>query len=97
MPRYLIERIFGEVDEQELQQIGTRSKRLVLDEFPDVTWEHSHVVVDEDGGSRSFCVYTAPDEATVRQHGARLGFHAIGKLYEIGGDVSPEDFPTSSD
>lgn len=93
MPRYLIERIFGELDEEELRDVGARSKRIAVEEFPEVTWEHSHVVVDEDGGSRTFCVYRAPNEEALRGHAEVLGQHEIGRLYEIGGDVSPDDFP----
>lgn len=93
MPRFLIERIFGEVDEAALREVGERSKRIAFEEFPEVVWEHSHVVVDEDGASRTFCVYDAPDERTVRAHAERLGMHRIGRVYEIGGDVSPDDFP----
>lgn len=93
MPRYLIERIFGEVDEQQMRDIGTRSKQIAQREFPDITWEHSHVVVDEDGGARTFCVYRAPSENVLREHAEQLGFHRIGRVYEIGGDVSPDDFP----
>ena len=35
----------------------------------------------------------APNEDRVREHAARLGRHEIRALYEIGGDVSPADFP----
>lgn len=93
MPRFMIERIFGEIDEEFLQEVGERSKRIVFEEFPEVTWEHSHVVVDEDGASRSFCVYGAPDERTLLAHADRLGMHKVRRIYEIGGDVSPDDFP----
>lgn len=93
MPRYLIERIFGEVDEEQLREISTRSKRVLVEKFPEVTWEHSHVVVDEDGGSRTFCVYRAPSVEALRDHAHSVGEHEIGRLYEIGGDVSPDDFP----
>lgn len=93
MPRYLIERIFGEIDEEQLRDIGARSKRIAVEDFPEVTWEHSHVVVDEDGASRTFCIYRAPNVEALRQHASALGGHDIGRLYEIGGDVSPDDFP----
>jgi Protein of unknown function (DUF4242) len=58
------------------------------------TWEHSHVVVDDDGLVRTFCVYAAPDEETVRRHAAALSRHEIVALHEIAGDVTPADFPT---
>jgi hypothetical protein len=92
MPRFLIERTF-EVDENEMPRIGRRSNEVISEQFPDVVWEHSHVVMDEQGKVKTFCVYTAPDEETVRGHAGALGEHQVDHLYEIGGDVTPADFP----
>jgi hypothetical protein len=93
MPRYVIERTY-DVTEDEMPVVATRSKRIAQEQFPGViVWEHSHVVVDADGTLKSFCVYDAPDEATVRKHAELLGNHVVDHVYEIGGDVSPDDFP----
>lgn len=92
MPKFLIERTY-DVDEEGLQEVGLRSKRLAVEQFPEIVWEHSVVVVDEEGTLKSFCFYIAPDEAMVRRHGALMGNHVIDHLYEIGGDVTPDDFP----
>jgi Protein of unknown function (DUF4242) len=92
MPRYLIERTF-EVDENEMARIGRKSNQVISEQFPAVVWEHSHVVMDEEGNVKTYCVYTAPDEATVRAHAAALGEHFVDHVYEIGGDVTPADFP----
>ncbi len=92
MPRYLIERTY-EVGEDELVEVATRSKRIATEQFPDIVWEHSHVVADADGNLKSFCVYVAPDEAVVRRHAELLGQHVVEHVYEIGGDVTPDDFP----
>jgi hypothetical protein len=51
------------------------------------------VVVDSDGTLKSFCVYLAPNEEMVRRHAELLGSHIINHVYEIGGDVTPADFP----
>jgi Protein of unknown function (DUF4242) len=91
MPRYLIERTF-EVDENEMQRVGRRSNEVIA-ELPGVVWEHSHVVMDEAGNVKTYCVYRAPDEETVRKHSASLGEHALDRIYEIAGDVTPADFP----
>jgi hypothetical protein len=91
MPRYLIERTF-EVDESGMPRIGRKSNQVIA-ELPGVVWEHSHVVMDQDGKVKTFCVYQAPDEETVRVHSASLGEHALDRIYEIGGDVTPDDFP----
>ena len=77
----------------EMPAVGRRSKEVAEAEFPEVEWEHSHVVVDDSGTVRTYCVYGAPDEATVRQHADRLGRHEIESLGEIAGDVTPADFP----
>ena len=73
--------------------VGKRSRELVEDEFPQVTWEHSHVVVENDGNVSTYCIYDAPNEGVVRQHSSRLGQHRIEAIHEIAGDVTPADFP----
>lgn len=92
MPRYLILRRF-DVNESAMPVVGRRSRVLVEDEFPEVTWEHSHVVVGDDGLVSTYCIYEAPSEDIVRQHSSRLGQHRIESLSEIVGDVTPADFP----
>jgi len=92
MPRYMIVRSF-DVGESEMPVVGRRSREIVEGEFPEVTWEHSHVVVDDTGLVRTFCIYAAPTEELVRAHSSRLGQHKIDSLDEIVGDVTPADFP----
>ena len=91
MPRYVIERSYT-VNESEVPAVATRSKRLARDHYPEIVWEHSHVVVDRDGSPKSFCVYGAPSEELVREHADRLGDHSVVAVYEIAGDVTPDDF-----
>jgi hypothetical protein len=92
MPRYLVVRKF-DVDDEEMPQVGRRSRVAIEDNFPEIVWEHSHVTVDADGLVRTFCVYDAPDEETVRKHSVVLGQHQIDSIHEIAGDVTPADFP----
>jgi hypothetical protein len=73
--------------------VGRRSREIVEDELTEITWEHSHVIVDDVGNVRTFCVYGAPNEAIVREHSSRLGRHRIDSIDEIVGDVTPADFP----
>lgn len=82
-----------DVAESEMPVVGRRSRAIVETEFPAIVWEHSHVVVDDSGIVRTYCVYDAPDEVTVRQHADQLGDHEIEALGEIAGDVTPADFP----
>lgn len=95
MPRYLIERTFS-VTEGEMPRIGSRSRTLITNEFTNIVWEHSHVVVDGDGNVKTYCVYSAPDENAIREHSAALGEHELNTVFEIAGDVTPEDFPLES-
>jgi hypothetical protein len=92
MPRYLIERTFF-VHEQEMPEVGRRSKEIAAADFPEIVWEHSHVIVDETGGVRTFCIYSAPEKQTVIDHAAALGSHNVDHIHEIAGDVTPADFP----
>lgn len=92
MPKYLIQRMF-EIGMDRMPDIGRRSRQIIEDQFPDVIWHHSHVTVDDDGQVRSFCVYEAPDEEAIHRHSKLLGYHIVDVIYEIAGDVTPEDFP----
>jgi len=92
MTKYLIERKFH-VGEDQMENVGRRSKQLVQEQFPEITWHHSHVVVDESGNVRTYCVYEAPNEEIVRSHATLLGLHDVAGVYEIAGDVTPDDFP----
>ena len=96
MPRFLIERTYT-VDMDTLPEVATRSKALGQHRFPEIVWEHSHVVVDENGTPKSYCVYAAPSEEMVREHAGLLGDHFVEEVYEIAGDVSPDDFPLVDD
>jgi len=92
VPRYLVIRTF-DVDESEMPEVGSRSRKVMDEKYPEIVWEHSHVVVGSDGTPKSFCIYEAPDEEMVREHAERLGDHVVTTIYEVAGDVSPADFP----
>jgi len=91
MPRYVIERVYDSAVQEDMARLGSRSKSAILEHFPDITWEHSHVVSD---GSeiKSFCVYEAPNEERLREHAEKMGGHTITHMYEIAADVTPADF-----
>jgi hypothetical protein len=92
LARYLIVRRF-DVAEEEMPEVGRRSRRTIEDSYPQITWEHSHVVVEGDGTVLTYCVYDSPDETMLRAHAADLGNHTIDGIHEIAGDVTPADFP----
>ena len=89
---FLVERSFS-VGMGEMQNVGRRSRELVEEQFPEITWHHSHVVVGDGGNVKTYCVYEAPNEEIVRRHAEALGVHHLEGVYEIAGDVTPADFP----
>ncbi|TMK17026.1 MAG: DUF4242 domain-containing protein [Actinobacteria bacterium] len=65
MPRYLVQRNFGRVDDEHMKIRSTRSTELIDNQFTDIFWEHSHVVTTPDGDVKTFCIYRSPNEALV--------------------------------
>ena len=77
-----------------MPEVGRRSRTVIDEKYPEIVWEHSHVVVNDDGKVMTYCVYEAPDEDTVRKHAVDLGRHTVDAVHEIAGDVTPANFPT---
>ena len=70
MPKFVIERTIpgaGSLDHDQLQAISQKSCGVLKDMGPQVQWVESFVT-----DNKIYCIYIAPDEATVREH-ARLG------------------------
>ena len=93
MPRFLIKRNCGPLDDDEMHQVGVDSHRVIAEKTPDIVWEVSHIVAGPTGEIVTFCIYEAPNEERILEHASLLGRHHIDVIYEIGGDVSPADFP----
>lgn len=93
MPRYLIERQFS-VGQEQMNAVGRRSREIAEERYPSLTWEHSHVAIDDDGRVRTFCLYEASDDDEIRRHAEELGQHEVLRISEIVGDVTPADFPS---
>jgi len=94
MTRYLIERVWDPIEEEEMSAKGPLSKKILEGnaQFSPLVWEHSHTVMDEDGRLLSYCVYSSPNTDLIREHSRLLGDHSIRHIYVIGGDISPDDF-----
>ncbi|HSJ25394.1 MAG TPA: DUF4242 domain-containing protein [Longimicrobiales bacterium] len=74
MPRYVIERELpgaGMLPPDQLTAIAQRSCAVLRDLGPAVQWVHSYVTDD-----KIYCVYVAPDEASIFEHAQRGGFPA---------------------
>lgn len=93
MARYLVERQFN-VGQEQMNAVGRRSREIAEERFPEITWEHSHVAITDDGLVKTYCVYAAPSEDVIRRHAQELGEHQIMRVDEIVGDVTPDDFPS---
>ena len=91
MPRYVVERSFAQISDEDFLAAAVRSDRETVERFPEITWEHSHVCMDEDGGITTFCVYEAPGEETIRRHADAFGSHSVVRIYELLEDVTPQD------
>ena len=92
MPRYIVERQF-DVKHEGMPQVGSNSRRILVEEMPEIVWEYSHVALDDSGGVKTYCIYDAPDEEAIRKHAEALGAHHVVSVAELAGDVRPEDFP----
>ena len=79
-----------------MPEVGRRSRQIIEQQLPEITWLHSHITVDEEGNVKSFCIYEAPSVEMVQAHADQLGWHTVNAVYEIAGDVTPEDFPLES-
>lgn len=74
MPKFIIERNIpgaGRLSPQELQAISQKSCGVLAAMGPQIQWRESYVTPD-----KVYCVYIAPDEATVREHARQGGFPA---------------------
>jgi hypothetical protein len=74
MPKFVIEREIPGIQnlsEAELKAISQKSVEVLKSMGPEIQWLHSYVT-----GDKLYCVYVAPDEASIREHAKRGGFPA---------------------
>ena len=86
MPKYIIERDIpnaGTLSPLELQGITQKSCRVLSDMGTKIQWLESYVTDD-----KIYCVYIAPDEATVKEHAEKGGFPA-NRISQIKTTINP--------
>jgi len=86
MPRFVIEREIpgaGKLSAAELHAISQKSCGVLSAMGPRIQWVQSYVVDD-----KIYCVYLAPDEATVREHARQGGFPA-NKVSQVRAVIDP--------
>jgi hypothetical protein len=74
MPQYVIEREIpgaGSLTEEQLRAVSLKSLESLGQLGPQIQWLHSYVTED-----KIYCVYLAPDEATIQEHARRTGVPA---------------------
>jgi hypothetical protein len=74
MPKFVIEREIpgaGALTPEQLQAVSQTSCGVLRSMGPQIQWLQSFVTDD-----KIYCVYIAPDEATVREHASKGGFPA---------------------
>ena len=74
MPTFVIEREIagaGDMTEADLCAVSQKSVNVLKEMGPTIQWLHSYVT-----GDKVYCVYLAPDEATIQEHARRVGLPA---------------------
>ena|SRR5215467_5053688 len=74
MPKFVIEREVpgaGNLSETELRELSKKSVDVLKGMGPEIQWLHSYVT-----GDKVYCVYLAPDAATIQEHARRVGIPA---------------------
>ncbi|MDE3180932.1 MAG: DUF4242 domain-containing protein [Acidobacteriota bacterium] len=86
MPKFVVEREIpgaGKLSPEQLQSLSQKSCAVLRELGPQIQWVQSYVTDD-----KIYCVYIAPDEATIREHGQRGGF-PVSKISQIRSTVDP--------
>lgn len=86
MPKYVIEREIPNIDQMspdQMQGAAAQSCSALSAIGPQIQWIHSYVVEN-----KSFCIYIAPNEETIREHAQRSGFPA-NKISEVKAIIDP--------
>jgi len=86
MPKFVIEREIPEVGTltpEQLQAVSQTSCGVLNEMGPKIQWLHSYVTDD-----KIYCVYIAPDEATVREHATKGGFPA-NRVSQVRATIDP--------
>jgi Protein of unknown function (DUF4242) len=74
MPKFVIEREVpgaGNLTDVQLRELAQKSVSVLREMGTSIQWLHSYVT-----GDKVYCIYVAPDEATIREHARRVGIPA---------------------
>jgi hypothetical protein len=96
MPKFVIERDIpgvGELTQDQLQEAAQTSCGVLYEMGPRIQWVQTYVT-----DNKMFCIYNAPDEASIREHAKKSGFPAdkINRVRAIFDPTTAEDKIQSS-
>jgi hypothetical protein len=98
MKTYAIRRRQGWKTPEELQAAAARSKDIGDNEMSaDIRWIRSYVVVEDDGGLGTVCIYQASSLEKIREHASRVGMPA-DEITEVADTVvvRPDPVPAAT-
>ena len=91
MPRYVVERNFGGISDDDMLAAAALSGELIRSVSRRSPGSTSHIVATDEGEIVTYCVYGAPTEEMIREHAEAFGSHTITNIYEIVDDVTPAE------
>lgn len=74
MPKFVIEREIpgaGSMTQDELHKVARKSVQALRLIGPQIQWLHSYIT-----DNKVYCVYLAPDDATIKKHADMIGVPA---------------------
>jgi hypothetical protein len=86
MPQYVIEREMpgvGKLSPEDLKMASQTSCSVIKELGSEIQWVHSYVT-----DNKLYCVYRAPSEELIREHGQRGGF-PVNKISEVRTLIDP--------
>lgn len=89
MPQFIIERDMlgaSAMTEDQIREGSLRALDAIKELGTGVRWLHSFVTDD-----KIYCIYYAPDEETIRKHGAMTGF-PVNRVSAVRRLVDPDSF-----
>jgi hypothetical protein len=89
MPRFVIEREMSgasALTDAQIREASLKSLEAIRELGPEVRWLQSFVTDD-----KIYCIYYAPDEAAVREHGRRAGL-PVDRVSAVRRLVDPVNF-----
>jgi hypothetical protein len=93
LKKYIIERDIpnvGSLSEEEICRVSAKSLESLQRLGPQIQWIHSFVTDD-----KVYCIYLAPDEETIRQHGELTGL-PVDRISAVQQLLDPDRFSSSS-